>query len=745
MDAKDGGSELESSKLLYRRRVVLSVADVERFRFQLRPTDATSFLNQNVHFLVKNCENVILTPAFLNGPFVVYVDVRPGGYCGQRIYSSNDKPKYEPNLSPGQTFQHNLLIDRIKDEWVWEMDIISQIIFSSKASIEVEVCFGIGDISQWNFNDNVNEGNFSKSGELRVDHQNTLDLWNLAPRLLPGDDSKPKNITEQRSAENCSNNEQQSLKSDHNREVEERRSRSTQALPHIVILTHGLHSNTYADMSFMRDQLLKKNDQLIVRGFNKNVCKTERGVKYLGKRLARWLVNECRSIVQDLGLEIDEQFFVPLTNALMTKEEKKANKPTRSSTVTTGSEGKRTSSDPPVYTKISFIGHSLGGLVQSYAIKLVNRDYPHFFHMFQPENFITMAAPLLGISNENPKYVKMFLALGLVGKSGEDLNLRKKSLLMQLPDKPMRALLRKFKKRSLYANVVNDGIVPLRTSALLFLDWKGLSEVYQAQEHPTKPEDDEDNDMKSSNGEHVGKIPENFSDGIINDSINNLKTKVQSILSLCLPQLNDGKMTHKYQKYQVNIGGTGDDDSAVDEDNGNGGDDDEGFLSIPKSNVIKSIKSVILPPLPSEEFIMDPNSRTNCIIHDKLYHNADIPPPNASKRMHHEEELARKWHKGLSWNKTLVVLKPDSHNNIIVRRRFSNAYGWQVIDHMVENNFSNSSDDNRRKKSTDESLFSDNELDSDCGESSECESVASNLTSTAASTTNLTNILGGYI
>src|SRR5437667_7647633 len=37
-----------------------------------------------------------------------------------------------------------------------------------------------------------------------------------------------------------------------------------------------------------------------------------------------------------------------------------------------------------------------------------------------------------------------------------------------------------FKHRTVYSNVSNDGIVPLRTSCLLFLDWRGLGRVEKA-------------------------------------------------------------------------------------------------------------------------------------------------------------------------------------------------------------------------------------------------------------------------
>ncbi|CAM9020315.1 unnamed protein product [Wickerhamomyces anomalus] len=41
----------------------------------------------------------------------------------------------------------------------------------------------------------------------------------------------------------------------------------------------------------------------------------------------------------------------------------------------------------------------------------------------------------------------------------------------------------------------------------------------------------------------------------------------------------------------------------------------------------------------------------------------------------------------MEWRKVLVTLRPDAHNNIAVRRKFSNAFGWGVIDHLVENHF----------------------------------------------------------
>lgn len=53
-----------------------------------------------------------------------------------------------------------------------------------------------------------------------------------------------------------------------------------------------------------------------------------------------------------------------------------------------------------------------------------------------------------------------------------------------------------------------------------------------------------------------------------------------------------------------------------------------------------------------------------------------------------EEKIARAYHRGLSWRKVLVKLEPDAHNNIVVRRTFANAFGWPVVQHLVDAHFS---------------------------------------------------------
>lgn len=55
-----------------------------------------------------------------------------------------------------------------------------------------------------------------------------------------------------------------------------------------------------------------------------------------------------------------------------------------------------------------------------------------------------------------------------------------------------------------------------------------------------------------------------------------------------------------------------------------------------------------------------------------------------------EGMIERRWNNGLSQREVIVKLKPDVHNNIITKRSFANAYGWPVIDHLIENHFKGS-------------------------------------------------------
>ncbi|KLU82653.1 hypothetical protein MAPG_01724 [Magnaporthiopsis poae ATCC 64411] len=266
------------------------------------------------------------------------------------------------------------------------------------------------------------------------------------------------------------------------------------------------------------DQVVEDDEEVVVRGFSGNATRTERGIKYLGKRLARYI----------LSMTYPDQPFLPASMAIAkeavaqtaAKKEGGASgagpAPAPAHKHSTIRKAARAGDDTRTYriTKISFVGHSLGGLVQLYAIAYIQKHSPDFFRVIEPINFIALASPLLGLNHENPLYFKFALDFGLVGRTGQDLGLtwraptiarsgwsaivsnlgenahkkllggeaqaESKPLLRILPTGPAHVALRAFRNRTLYSNVVNDGIVPLRTSCLLFLDWQGLGRVEKA-------------------------------------------------------------------------------------------------------------------------------------------------------------------------------------------------------------------------------------------------------------------------
>lgn len=760
---------------------------------------------------------------------------------------------------------------------------------------------------------------------------------------------------------------------------------------HLVVLTHGLHSNLGGDMLYIKESidlavqqakidrkarlakerseraaarkkaaqegngedLGEENDdeeddddeEVIVRGYSGNATKTERGIKYLGKRLARYV----------LSTTYPDQPYLPSSKAV-TDKAAVALHGGNSADVAEGSSPRSSHKRSVVqnspteshrqykFTKISFIAHSLGGLVQTYAVAYIQKHSPQFFDLIKPVNFIAMASPLLGLNHENPMYVKFALDFGLVGRTGQDLGLtwraptiarsgwsslmgnlgenahkkvlgeaqpESKPLLRILPTGPAHIALKKFRNRTVYSNVVNDGIVPLRTSCLLFLDWQGLGRVEKARREAglvetvvgfgwselvgnnvTTPrgdrweldaesevEADPQDGKKRDDGDHnessksnstapnsaaadshevpqpptdatkdddhqgptavplthfsheesplasptghpdAGKLSTattNNSNPISNFFNNLFKSNGDAASSSSggagpqadspagSPTLGQPKKTSSHSPaplskrnkiYARSQTLRPESFASLAEGSTSGGSSgsrvttgqelgDEAMSNItgdtpvsapPKTSFFESATDIINPKLPSVEFLIDPSKRPRAIFHDRIYHPSDIPSPPLKRRptgtlalrrlsfqqkapktpqsgasspftdkpstgvehqdsvlstldyddpanagnaerepdevvdsanMKVEEKIARAYHRGLSWRKVLVKLEPDAHNNMIVRRTFANAFGWPVVQHMVDAHFSDAAAvqmrDEAKKKAADE-------------------------------------------
>lgn len=452
----------------------------------------------------------------------------------------------------------------------WVIEVASEVIFSSTAAVHFEVLVGrdkksteigtanLADLpAPGNLRDHTTQksqadpsrpagkvpGVYSESVKLHV--EDTTSLWSTPEFPSWGVKNDSENLKSQaEEAEGGGVDEGASTPSGSGDGKKKRKK------IHFVVLTHGLHSNLGADMLYLKENIdnaakqaredarkrkrengkrmsgshaesagaanPKDNEsddndddeeQVIVRGFPGNAAKTERGIQYLGKRLAKYVQL----------MTYPDQPHLPDINGRTSFLSRQKSKDGNSKTTPGNASGhadRRSHDYAYEITSISFIGHSLGGLVQTYAIAYLQKHSPNFFDYIKPINFVALASPFLGLSNENPLYVKFALDFGLVGRTGQDLGLTwsapskvrsgweamigglgtdaqktqrqrqpdpgAKPLLRILPNGPAHQVLKRFRNRTLYSNVVNDGIVPLRTSCLLFLDWRGLERVDKA-------------------------------------------------------------------------------------------------------------------------------------------------------------------------------------------------------------------------------------------------------------------------
>ncbi|KIX02627.1 uncharacterized protein Z518_08569 [Rhinocladiella mackenziei CBS 650.93] len=588
--------------LLLHQTGSVKVGEVVRYTVTYTPgQDRILPLPSHLYVKIKNTAAIPLRAAYLHGPYTLYVACYPSTfdpYQKHERVKEEGAPEFEPQLKAGGQWSAKLTIpDEVRRDaqhgndghgaagrgeqksFTWIVEVASQVIFSKTASVHYEVLVGRDEKSvDLGFHGAIGSGHgapgrledhqqsrsrnaaypkgvFSKAVKLVTD--DTQSLWNKPPFPEWDEDGQVKGEEGPRLGD----------KRDIGAKVDKKQRKQKKI--HLVLLTHGLHSNLGADMLYMkesidtaakqaredarrrrserrarrvtasnqfgRDAIDQKSksapdvaitgteedayetsdeeeEEVYVRGFHGNAVKTERGIQYLGKRFAKYV----------LSITYPDQPYLPVKSSLgkSLSESLATSKPTpedgaqpahKNSSIIKD-ENHRNHNLPYKISSISFVGHSLGGLIQTYAIAYIQKHSPDFFDLIKPVNFVAMASPFLGLSNENPVYVKFALDFGLVGRTGQDLGLTwrpptlaksgwgaviggltneaqkglrepdpgAKPLLRILPTGPAHVALQKFRNRTVYSNVVNDGIVPLRTSCLLFLDWRGLGRVEKA-------------------------------------------------------------------------------------------------------------------------------------------------------------------------------------------------------------------------------------------------------------------------
>ncbi|CAI4051391.1 hypothetical protein SKDZ_15G2100 [Saccharomyces kudriavzevii ZP591] len=132
-------------------------------------------------------------------------------------------------------------------------------------------------------------------------------------------------------------------------------------------------------------------------------------------------------------------------------------------------------------TKISVMGYSQGGLVARFMIGKMLTEFKELFEDIEPQLFITMATPHLGVEFYNPMDItyKSVLyatlrAFGstILGKSGRELFIANSSndILVKLSQDEYFEALSLFKWRVAFANVKNDRTVAFYTAFITNCD-----------------------------------------------------------------------------------------------------------------------------------------------------------------------------------------------------------------------------------------------------------------------------------
>ncbi|CUS23462.1 LAQU0S10e00914g1_1 [Lachancea quebecensis] len=610
---------VEEGLLLVDDRLSLKLGQLIRYRLTVDRSLLEPHLSSisELYLAFKNTESALLKPVYLTGPYSFYVDIQPCNYDECKEF--DEEVAFCDDVKPNDEYRAVLKLNNNSrfensEVFVWQINVVSQLSVTNLPSLSFRLCLTTKPTRE------MPKGQVEFAKGVVCEKWDTHRLWNLPPRFP----DKPV---------------------------------------HLVILTHGIFSNAGCDLVYLKDRIEatasaagneSETSNLIIRGFKGNQGRSSKGVKSNGIGLAKFVIET----IDNLKIRYDLRY-------------------------------------------ISFVGHSLGGLTQSMAIRYICLERPDIFdgsEGLEPLNFITLASPYLGVAGEVPPFVTAILDIGALGQTGVDLNLnrtffltkegivrkdqhlgsyKRKPLLEIIPSEPLKSLMHRFKNRTTYANILHDGIVPLRTAALLYLDWNALSDVRGIRKENGKG--DRGTPDSTNNNDVTGKIPEETMDK-------------KSALKYLLPQAAIRRKYKRYTRTQIRSQ-NGDGANQQDEESG-------GFTPPPNANPIISAANVIVAPLPSQDYFKDPKFREDRVVHDKVYFPDELPPAHYKKREFFkkviypndriyrvQERIARQWQETLTWRKVLVSIQPDSHNNIVVRRKFVNAFGWVVIDHLVKEHF----------------------------------------------------------
>ena len=239
---------------------------------------------EKLYVKIRNTSPIPLRAAYLHGPYTLYAACYPSTFDPHVKYDQQDTdgvPQFEPYLKAGGSWDATITvpqrIHRTPTELVsadpeshqsvtWVIEIVSQVIFSGTAAVNFEVLVGRDEKSVQMFTASgassaglpspaqlqdhwsskpkgeqvlASAGVYSKSITLRVD--DTASLWNSPPFPSFEEDQEACAAAEmQKTAE---------------RQIDIPQKKHSKKNIHLVVLTHGLHSNLGADMLYLKESI----------------------------------------------------------------------------------------------------------------------------------------------------------------------------------------------------------------------------------------------------------------------------------------------------------------------------------------------------------------------------------------------------------------------------------------------------------------------------------------------------------
>lgn len=264
-------------------------------RYTLTYTPATDEIQPPpaaLHVKIKNTSAIPLRAAYLHGPYTLYTSCYPRSFDPSTTTipaDSSDVPQFEPYLKAGGTWNAQIPIlrhshradpgtpqegDSSGQHTTWVIEIISQVVFSSTASVNFELLVGRDhtslDLPSFNSQSKppkaaslrdhwpsgskgkqllAAKGVYSDSVHLLID--DTASLWNTPQFPVSCDNERNRNVDLLKSRPCVEVDGAARAGTSGNAKSPTKRRKDI----HLVVLTHGLHSNLGADMLYLKESI----------------------------------------------------------------------------------------------------------------------------------------------------------------------------------------------------------------------------------------------------------------------------------------------------------------------------------------------------------------------------------------------------------------------------------------------------------------------------------------------------------